>query len=710
MKEKNENKNVPISPELVAKAKAGDQAAFSELYQLTNTALYRSIRAMVHNEDTAWDIEQETYLKAYQSLDKLEHNEAFLPWLRRISVNVTATEMSKRLPMNFSDLADEDGDLPEQVDLSIDAQPELAMDRKETSRLVREILSELPEQQHLVLGMHYYEDLSVKEICELLHLAPSTVKTQLIRGRKHVENRVRALEKQGVKLYGLSPMAFLVALMRRAEPAERAAWSTGRAVMAQAFGDAAATAVPVAAKTFGQVLAGRLLAGALAVALIGGGIWGGAKLLKTNQRDNPYQPTTVETNERLSGVETPEEIPETNEDLPVITEPVVTEPAATEAVTTEPAQHVRAANQCGEHLTWSVTDYGALLIEGSGPMDDYDEKENRPPWYERREKITDVSLPEELSSIGSYAFCDLTNLDDPDYLNGWFTWIKIPNSVVSVGSHAFQNANIVNLVLPESLSSVADSALSGCTALRELWVMNPDCAFGADQEVSPELEVCGFPDSTAERFAREKGCSFNPMTPDQDAVVEQLRAEEPERQGTRIIWAAKCAAGYMAKVVTFEPVSVTEEAFQQAKQTGSMVVDGVECPYTESREQAEEWGFVSENSEEAEGWSGWIHKDDGSEKRVYSVLREGDHFIFSANLYHHESDHVLRQEEPRDLAWFLMDDNTLVDYSGVRLGEFLVEDNYYTRNFPGDMFYYPNLYLTSDGEIFVEVIKSGAKR
>ena len=714
MKEKNENKNVPISPELVAKAKAGDQAAFSELYQLTNTALYRSIRAMVHNEDTAWDIEQETYLKAYQSLDKLDHNEAFLPWLRRISVNVTATEMSKRLPMNFSDLADEDGDLPEQVDLSIDAQPELAMDRKETSRLVREILSELPEQQHLVLGMHYYEDLSVKEICELLHLAPSTVKTQLIRGRKHVETRVRALEKQGVKLYGLSPMAFLVALMRRAEPAERAAWSTGRAVMAQAFGDAAATAVPVAAKTFGQVLAGRLLAGALAVALIGGGIWGGAKLLKTNQRDNPYQPTTVETNERLSGVETPEELTETGEALPVVTDPVVTEPAATEAVTTEPTEPARAANQCGEHLTWSFDpETGWLTISGSGPMDDYDEKENRPPWYERREKITDVSLPEELSSIGSYAFCDLTNLDDPDYLNGWFTRIKIPNSVVSVGSHAFQNANIVNLVLPESLSSVADSALSGCTALRELWVMNPDCAFGAEQEVSPELEVCGFPDSTAERFAREKGCSFNPMTPDQDAVVEQLRAEEPGRQGTRIIWAVKCAAGYMAKVVTFEPVSVTEEELQQAKQTGSMVVDGVECAYTESREQAEEWGYVNEDSEAAEGWSGWIHKDEGNGRSVYSVLREGDHYIFVMNYPHGESDHVLRQEEPRDLAWLSLDDDRVLFYedyeSKPHLSEFLSHEE--NRNcLDSNWFYYENLTLTEDGDILVMPIKFGAKR
>lgn len=398
--------------------------------------------------------------------------------------------------------------------------------------------------------------------------------------------------------------------------------------------------------------------------------------------------------------------------------PVSTDTAENLQTTEAPAPETTEANvskpvddsRCGENLTWNITENGDLVITGGGDMYDYDEKENRPPWYERREEITDVSLPEHLNSIGSYAFCDLTNLDDPDYLNGRFTGIKIPNSVVSVGSHAFQNANIVNLVLPESLSSVADSALSGCTALRELWVMNPDCAFGAEQEVSPELEVCGFPDSTAERFAQEKGCSFNPMTPDQDAVVEQLRAEEPGRQGTRIIWAAKCAAGYMAKVVTFEPVSVTEETFQQAKQTGSMVVDGVECAYTESREQAEEWGYVNEDSEAAEGWSGWIHKDGGNAISVYSVLREGDHYIFVMNYPHGESDHVLRQDEPKDLAWFLMDDNTLVDYSGVRLGEFLAEDNAYTRNFPDYFFYYPNLHLRSDGEILVEVVKSGAKR
>lgn len=128
-----QNEKTEISPKLVAKAKAGNQATFSELYRLTSTELYRAIRAMVHDEDTAWDIQQDTYLRADQGLGKLAQNEAFLPWLRRIAVNVTATRMRKRLPMTFTDLTDEDDEPLEQVDLRIEAQLELPLDRKETS-------------------------------------------------------------------------------------------------------------------------------------------------------------------------------------------------------------------------------------------------------------------------------------------------------------------------------------------------------------------------------------------------------------------------------------------------------------------------------------------------------------------------------------------------------------------------------------------------
>ena len=204
---------------LVERAQAGDQSAFTELFDRTAPDLYRCIRAMTRDEELTWDIQQDTYLRAYRSLNTLEDNNAFFPWLRRIAANVTATQMSKRLPLSFSELDDdEENAIPELPDPCIENQPELSLDRQETSRLVQEILATLPEEQHLILGMRYYDELSVKEIAELLHLAPGTVKAQLFHGRKKVETAVRTLEKQGVKLYGLSPLAFLLSLMRSLEP------------------------------------------------------------------------------------------------------------------------------------------------------------------------------------------------------------------------------------------------------------------------------------------------------------------------------------------------------------------------------------------------------------------------------------------------------------------------------------------------------------
>ena len=444
--EKN-RKKADISPELVAKAKAGDQAAFEELYRQTGAELYRSIRAMVHDEDTAWDIQQDTYLKAYQSLGKLSQNEAFLPWLRRIAVNITVSQMRKRLAIAFSDLSDEDDDVPDQPDLRIDTQPELALDQKETSRLVQQILAELPKTQHLVLGMRYYDDLSVNEIAELLHLSPNTIRVHLLRARKHVETSVRALEKQGVKLYGLTPVAFLMALMRRMEPAEAAQQSAIYAVMTKASGGAvAANAVPVTASTVGQTilhgLLGKVLVGVLSAAVVGGCIWAGSKLLDRNAPDAPLQPSDVtETAER------------TSDSLGNLTNSTDSESEET----TE--SNGSLSGTCGEHLTWRFDpDSGMLTIEGSGAMDDFDDHELgiSQPWHLYTEQITDVSFPEGLTSIGNSAF---------QYCNG-LTWIQLPEAVKSIGASAFEGCkNLEYVRLPETMTSIGAAAFSECSKL-----------------------------------------------------------------------------------------------------------------------------------------------------------------------------------------------------------------------------------------------------
>lgn len=347
---------------LVAKAKNGDQAAFTELYDRTAPELYRCIRAMTRDEDLAWDVQQDSYLRAYRSLDKLESNDAFFPWLRRIAVNVTATQMGQRRPLTFTELAsDEDENAtPELADLSAEKQPELSLDRKETARLVREILGNLPEEQQLIIGMRYYDELSIKEIAALLQISTGTVKNQLFHGRKKVETAVRDLERQGLRLYGLSPLPFLLALMRRAEPAQTVRAMAVKATVAKAATEAAAvTAKPVFAFTFRQMLKGsiaKLAIGVLSVAAIGGGIWAGSKLLKNDQPVTPYRPTetaavvlmdhsnTVDPSEDLtestiSPLPSETESPETAAPTELVsTEPETTEPASTEPANTKPAE------------------------------------------------------------------------------------------------------------------------------------------------------------------------------------------------------------------------------------------------------------------------------------------------------------------------------------------------------------------------------------
>ena len=186
---------VPIPPELVEAARTGDQGAFTELYERTCPVLYRTICAMVRDEDLVWDILQDSFIRAFRGLAGLESAEAFLPWLRRIAVNVTASRLAKSLPVTFTELAGEEGREPDFPDLNPENLPEQALERRELIGLVRKLLGTLPKEQQLILGMFYYEDMSVREIAEALHLASGTVKAQLHRGRKRIEAGVRALDK-----------------------------------------------------------------------------------------------------------------------------------------------------------------------------------------------------------------------------------------------------------------------------------------------------------------------------------------------------------------------------------------------------------------------------------------------------------------------------------------------------------------------------------
>ena len=290
-----------ISRELVEQAKNGDQEAVSQLYRITHNQVYAVVKTMMKDEDAAQDVVQDSFVKAFQNLSQLQDPEKFLAWVKRIARNRAIDCLRKSVPVLFSSLSEEEDGVIEFEDDRVENLPEVVVDRQETVRLMREILDVLSEEQRVAVTLFYYEQMSVREIAQLLGVSENTVKSRLAYGRNKIEGRVRDLEKKGTKLYSLAPIPFLLLLFRNMDtqiaqmaPNAAALQNIQQSLSTNGIGETGAapsTAVKVsttAAKAGGiaaKGLAGKIIAGVVAVAVLGGGAAG---IFALNQKsDSP---------------------------------------------------------------------------------------------------------------------------------------------------------------------------------------------------------------------------------------------------------------------------------------------------------------------------------------------------------------------------------------------------------------------------------------
>lgn len=207
---------------LVQKARENDQEALTEIYKISSPAVYKTIWVLIKDEDTVYDILQDTYVKAFTKLDQLQNPDKLIPWLKMIANNLAKDWLKKSKPVFFTDIygGEELEDIPfeESIeDVRSELNPEMAMDQQEAKRLVMEILDHLPEDQRVVIGMFYYEEMSVKDIAQTLGVSENTVKSRLSYGRKKIKEQVMDLEKRGTKLYSVAPFVFFLYLLGKAD-------------------------------------------------------------------------------------------------------------------------------------------------------------------------------------------------------------------------------------------------------------------------------------------------------------------------------------------------------------------------------------------------------------------------------------------------------------------------------------------------------------
>ena len=142
---------------LVQRARENDQEALAEIYRISSPAVYRVIRILIKDEDTVYDILQDTYIKGFTRLDQLQNPERLVPWFKMIANNLAKDWLKKSKPIFFTDMSggEELGDISFEESIEderTDLNPEMAIDEKEARCLVMEILDQFPEDQRMIIG------------------------------------------------------------------------------------------------------------------------------------------------------------------------------------------------------------------------------------------------------------------------------------------------------------------------------------------------------------------------------------------------------------------------------------------------------------------------------------------------------------------------------------------------------------------------------
>jgi RNA polymerase sigma-70 factor (ECF subfamily) len=168
--------------ELIARARAGDEDAFTDLVRAHAARVYRALRRFGLDAGEADEVAQEVFLRAWRGLGRFQERAQLSTWLYRIAFNEAQRRLARRpAPRAEPDTEGEDpvASLAEAPQLSPEAR---ALDR-EFEAVLDGALAELPEQWRAAVILRDIEGLSTEQAAQVLGVRQSAFKSRLHRGR-----------------------------------------------------------------------------------------------------------------------------------------------------------------------------------------------------------------------------------------------------------------------------------------------------------------------------------------------------------------------------------------------------------------------------------------------------------------------------------------------------------------------------------------------
>lgn len=192
--EKNLMSEQKTDQELVERAQNGDKKAFNLLVVRYQNRVAGLLTRYVAQDDIP-DIVQESFIKAYQSLNSFRGDSAFYTWLYRIAVNTAKNHLTAlgRRPPKEDILAEDAESYDSGTHLREVDTPENMALSDELKRVVFETIENLPDELKSAITLRELEGLSYEEIAEVMQCPVGTVRSRIFRAREAIDAKVKPL-------------------------------------------------------------------------------------------------------------------------------------------------------------------------------------------------------------------------------------------------------------------------------------------------------------------------------------------------------------------------------------------------------------------------------------------------------------------------------------------------------------------------------------
>lgn len=200
---KDAKNSLPDNTELIQKAIDGDRDAFNTLYMQSYRYVFFVVKNYIPDDETAYDVIQETFIKVYKNISKLRSPAAYYGWITVIAKNtacdfVRAAHFESPLSYEQEDYRDFLNDDATEKDVSLD---------------IETVLKKLSSEEAELLSLVYYDGMSISQIAKMQGVPATTVYSRFNKAKKNLKVQLNAhgIDKA---IYSGNFMAMITTAMR----------------------------------------------------------------------------------------------------------------------------------------------------------------------------------------------------------------------------------------------------------------------------------------------------------------------------------------------------------------------------------------------------------------------------------------------------------------------------------------------------------------